>query len=103
MKKVFQMEAQVMTAEPPKRIPRMRTAAKIVAEIKMLDPDSSVTEGWVRRSAKQGVFPVVWAGSKALINLDDVLEVLRIGTAKPTAEVEPIAGGIRRIEPKQRG
>ena len=51
------------------QIPRMRTAAKIVAEIKALDPDTDVTESWVRRMAKQGAVPVVWAGSKALINL----------------------------------
>lgn len=83
-----------------KSIPRMRTVAKIVTELKALDPDTDVTESWVRRMAKQGVFPVVWAGSKALINLDDVLELLRAGTAQPAAEA-PTVGGIRRIDPKR--
>lgn len=82
------------------RIPRMRTAAKIVAEIKALDPDTDVTESWVRRMAKQGTVPVIWAGSKALINLDDVLDLMRLGTARPSAET-PTVGGIRRIDPKR--
>ena len=82
------------------RSPRMRTAAKVAAEIKALDPDTDVTESWVRRMAKQGAFSVVWAGSKALINLDDVLDVLRLGTARPEVEA-PTVGGIRRIDPKQ--
>lgn len=83
-----------------KGIPRMRTAAKIAAEIKALDPNTDVTESWVRRMAKQGAIPVVWAGSKALINLDDVLDVLRLGTVRPTEEAAPAVGGIRRIDPK---
>ena len=35
-----------------KSIPRMRTAAKIVAEIKALDPDTEVTEFFIRQLAK---------------------------------------------------
>ena len=81
-----------------KGIPRMRTAAKIVAEIKALDPDTEVTEFHIRKLAKDGTVPVVWAGRKALINLDDVLDLM--GTARPTEEAPPAVGGIRRIDPK---
>lgn len=82
-----------------KSIPRMRTAAKIVAEIRALDPESEVTEYYIRQLVKTGAVPVVWAGNKALINLDNVLDLMRIGTDRP-AEEEPApctAGGIRRI------
>ena len=82
------------------RIPRMRTAAKIVAELKALDPDTEVTEFHLRKLAKDGTVPVVWAGRKALINLDDVLELMRQGTARPTEEAPPAVGGIRRISVK---
>lgn len=82
-------------------IPRMRTAAKIVEEVKKIDPETDLTESCVRRLTKQGAFPVVWAGSKALINLDDVLELLRLGTARPATEPVPAVGGIRRIDPKR--
>ena len=80
-------------------IPRMRTAAKIVAEIKALDPDTEVTEFYIRQLAKEGTVPVVWAGRKALINLDDVLNLMRLGTAPVKAEA-PTTGGIRRINVK---
>ena len=83
-------------------IPRMRTAPKIVAEIKALDPDSEVTEHYIRQLIKAGTVPVVWAGNKALINLDDVLSLLQMGTNR----VEPtpcVGGGIRRIDAKRGG
>ncbi len=79
------------------RIPRMRTAAKIVAEIKALDPGSEVTEHYVRQLVKCEKVPVVWAGNKALINLDDILDLMRLGTARPAEEAPPAVGGIRRI------
>ncbi len=81
-------------------IPRMRTAPKIVAEIKALDPETEVTEYYVRQLVKAGAVPVVWAGNKALINLNDVLDLLRVGAAPPQAEA-PAVGGIRRIDAKR--
>ena len=65
-----------------KGIPRMRTAAKIVAELKALDPDTEMTEFHIRQMAKDGTVAVVWAGRKALINLDDVLDLMRQGMAR---------------------
>lgn len=83
------------------RIPRMRTAARIVEELKALDPETEVTEFFIRQLAKEGTVPVVWAGRKALINLNDILDLMRLGTAHPTEEAAPAAGGIRRIDPKR--
>lgn len=82
------------------QIPRMRTAPKIVAEIKALDPDTEITEYYIRQLVKEGAVPIVWAGNKALINLNDVLNLLRTGTAQPQA-VASTVGGIRRIDPKR--
>lgn len=82
-------------------IPRMRTAPKIVAELKALDPETEVTEFFIRQLAKEGTVPVVWAGRKALINLNDILDLMRLGTARPTEEAAPAVGGIRRIDPKR--
>lgn len=45
------------------RIPRMRTAAKIVAEIRAVDPGTEVTEYYIRQLVKTGSVPVVWAGN----------------------------------------
>jgi len=82
------------------QIPRMRTAPKIAAEIKALDPNTEITEYYVRQLVKEGAVPVVWAGNKALINLNDVLNLLRTGMA-PLQAVPPTVGGIRRIDPKR--
>lgn len=81
------------------RIPRMRTAAKIVAEIRALDPDTEMTEFHIRQMAKDGTIPVVWAGRKALINLDDVLDLMRQGMTRPAKEAP--TGCIRRIDVKR--
>ena len=82
-----------------KRVPRMRTASKIVAEIKAMDPGSEVTEYYIRQLTKEGAVTVVWAGNKALINLDDVLDLLRTGTDRAQKEI-PTAAGIRRVNEK---
>lgn len=82
-------------------IPRMRTAARIVEELKALDPETEVTEFFIRQLAKEGTVPVVWAGRKALINLTDILDLMRLGTARPTEEAAAAVGGIRRIDPKR--
>lgn len=83
-----------------KSVPRMRTAARIVEELRALDPETEVTEFFIRQLAREGTVPVVWAGRKALINLDDVLDLMRLGTARPTEAAAPAVGGIRRIDPK---
>lgn len=80
-----------------KRVPRMRTASKIVAEIKALDPGSDVTEYFVRQLVKDGSVKPTWAGNKALINLDDVLDILRAGTIRTQASC-PAIDGIRRVD-----
>ena len=80
-------------------IPRRRTAAKIIAEIRAIDPATEVTEYWVQGLIRDKAVPVVYAGCKALVNLDDVLALLRMGTAPKSAEPVMI-GGIRRVEVK---
>ncbi len=80
-------------------IPRMRTAPKIVAEIKALDPGSEVTEHYIRQLVKNGVVPVSWAGNKALINLDDVLAIFHLGTER-TEPTPHVVDGIRRLDAK---
>lgn len=80
-------------------IPRMRTAAKAAAEIKALDPDTEVTEYFIRQIIKAGTIPVVKAGNKAMVNLNDLLELLCLGSARREPENNN-TGGIRRIDAK---
>lgn len=86
-----------MAGNDVKRIPRMRTVSKIVAEIKAMDPDTEVTEYFVRQLIKAGTVKPTWAGCKALINLNDVLDILVTGTDRPQAS-PPTVGGIRRVD-----
>lgn len=67
-------------------IPRMRTIAKTVSEIKALDPNTEVTGHYIRQLVKSGDLPGLFGlGIKALINLDNVLDLLRLGTTKKQA------------------
>lgn len=86
----------VITVEQ-KSIPRMRTAAKIVAELKAMDPGCEVSEYYIRQLIRDGAVPVVWAGHKALVNLDDVIALLQGGTRRPESEPE-VVSGIRRLQ-----
>ena len=55
-------------------LPRMRSARKAAAEIKMQDPGTCITESAIRRAMKRG--EIRWGPneSKALVDLDEVLE-----------------------------
>lgn len=81
------------------RIPRMRTAAKAAAEIRALDPETEVTEYFIRQIIKAGTIPVVKAGNKSLINLNDVLDLLCMGSDRQEPEINTL-GGIQRIDAK---
>ena len=86
----------VITVEQ-KSIPRMRTAAKIVAELKAMDPGCEVSEYYIRQLIREEAVPVVWAGHKALVNLDDVIALLQGGTRRPESE-PAVVTGIRRLQ-----
>lgn len=82
--------------EARRTIPRMRTIAKAVAELKKLDPGTSVTEHCIRQLVQLDEIPVVWAGSKALVNLDDLLALFLAGTNRMEPELE-VVGEIRPL------
>lgn len=53
-----------------KTIPRMRTIPKAYAEIKRIDPCTSLTEKGLRQYIERENIPFVQYGNKKLINLD---------------------------------
>lgn len=75
-------------------IPRMRTAAKVLEEIKAEDPNSEVSLNYIRQIIRTGAVPVVECGRKKLVNVDDVLRLLSSGYSTP--EPEPVYG-IRQV------
>ena len=51
-------------------LPRMRTLAKAIEEIKAEDPNTALTQNQLRVLVKSGAIPSVHAGRHTLINLD---------------------------------
>ena len=76
------------------RIPRMRIATDVLAEIKALDPDTRITLlHYIRSIINQGKVPVRKAGTKKLVDVDKVLEYLACGDDDEKAPT----GEIRRV------
>lgn len=62
---------------------RMRTIPKAVEELKKDDPECEVGYWTIRRLISDGTLPVCMAGTKALINMDVLENVLSGKEATP--------------------
>lgn len=83
--------------EVKKPLPRMRSVAQAVKELKELDPNTAITESYIRRLVKQGKIKSYDMGRNILINFDylcDFLNNPEIGTQDDIAEDYGI---IRRV------
>lgn len=78
-------------------MPRMRTAEKVLEEIKRVDPDTEITLHYIRAMIRVEAVPVVACGRKKLVNLDALMDLLRDGYVLPEQPREPAQGGIRRV------
>lgn len=84
-------------------VSRMRTIAATVKYFKDNDPDTVVGEYLLRKMIKTGELPVVMAGNKALLNLDNLIAYFN-GTSIPKEQQEdreelPFEyGKLRRVE-----
>ncbi len=78
-------------------IPRMRTAEKVLEEIKREDPETEVTLHYIRRLIKTGAVPVVACGRKKLVNVDDIQSLLAQGYEIPEDKNNMAYGQIRRV------
>lgn len=70
-------------------IPRMRTAPGALKIIKAQDPETAVTEHYIRRLIRTGAIPHVDVGRKKLVNVDQLLSYLERETPQPEREVRP--------------
>ena len=81
-------------------IPRMRTAEKVLEEIKAADPNTEVTLYYIRALIRAEAVPVVCCGRKKLVNVDSVMELLANGYTLPEPDsvtVSQTVDGIRRV------
>lgn len=67
--------------EEVRKMPRMRTAAGILALIREADPGTAVTEYHIRRLMKSGAVHVSRSGRKVLADADTVIALLSTGEA----------------------
>lgn len=78
-------------------VARMRTIKQCFEYFKEADPESGISEYYIRMLAKQNKVPVFLAGRKQLINLDKLIDYLN----GEGVEEEPVIkeyGTIRRVE-----
>lgn len=83
-------------------ISRMRTVGQTVKYFKDNDPETVVGEYLLRKMIKTGELPVVMAGNKALINLDNLIEYFNCKcTFKEQHEEQDLQleyGKLRRVQ-----
>jgi len=73
-------------------LPRMRVAKECYRMIHDADPQSRISERYIRILAKSGTIPTVQVGNRLLVNYDSLLEFL--ANPKPTVQQT----GIRPIK-----
>ncbi len=54
---------------------KIRTIKGVVLELKKIDPDCAVTEYFIRKLCQEDKIPHQMAGSKYLINMEDVYKM----------------------------
>lgn len=76
-------------------LPRMRTIKEAVAEFKATDPNTAMNENYLRRMILTKKIPAVVAGSKYLVNMEVLEEILSRPQEDPAKPIE--YGTIRKI------
>lgn len=80
---------------------RMRFIKQAVEELRAMDPNTPITENYLRGLVKEGVIPHVKVGNRRqLLNFDQLLDFLENpdGYTKVTTASKPTTSGIRKIQ-----
>ncbi len=78
-------------------LPRMRTAAGVLAIIKEQDPDTEVRLNYLRQLIRSGAVPCVTLGNKRLVDADKVIAYIAAGEPAKTQDQTPVFGTVRRV------
>lgn len=76
-------------------LPRMRTAAGVLAEIEEADPKTEITLHFIRHIIHTEQVPVVHVGRKKLVDVDALLEFIRSGSQQKATQA---TGRIRKVK-----
>ena len=78
-------------------LPRMRTAAGVLALIKEQDPSTEVTLHYIRQLINTGKVAVTPVGCKKLVDADAVISYIAAGEPAPSLDEASVTGQIRRV------
>ena len=80
---IIEQKKQEVKHEPEirgdRRIPRMRTLPKAVAEIRSADPESQFSLPMLRKMVSRGIIECVTMGNYKLIDFDKLLDIFQNG------------------------
>jgi len=76
-------------------IARLRTIKKSLAELKLIDPASCITENFLRAQIRAGTIRSIRAGNRALLNMSDLENLIDTLTQPETGRAS--CEKIRRI------
>ena len=79
-------------------LPRMRTAAGVLAIIKEMDPGTAINEHNIRVLLRSGQIQVVPVGKKILVDADKVIDYLASGQANLDPKPHQKTPGIRPVK-----
>lgn len=60
-------------------LPRVRTVRECIEELRAEDPNTAITEHYLRTNIKKGKSKVIWAGNRTLLNYDALCDFLAEG------------------------
>ena len=57
-------------------IPKIRTIAKAIEEIKRIDPETAITARFIKEGIANGKIPIIKVGNKVLVNMESIYTFL---------------------------
>jgi hypothetical protein len=67
---------------------RMRTLSGLAAHYRKQDPDTAITEHFLRQKILAGEIPFTWAGNKRLLAIEDVDAILSNTVTMDVSELQ---------------
>ena len=75
-------------------IPKIRTIAEAIEEIKRLDPETAITARFIKEGIADGKIPIIRVGNKMLVNMSSIFAFLE---GEAVYETVTTTNCIRRI------
>lgn len=57
-------------------LPKIRTIAEAIEEIKRIDPETAITTRFIKEGIANGKIPIIKVGNKVLVNMESIYTFL---------------------------